>query len=104
MIADQSTTAATYGDEQENIDELARVNVVTGTGFLDSMNDGWNASAGFARTTPSGTVAGSAMGSTGISTTSQIFDRSVFPESDRKIHVQNQDSFTLSALYVLTSI
>jgi len=104
MIADQNTTQATYGDSQEDINELARVNVITGIGFIDPMSDGWNASAGFGRGTPSGTVAGTAMGSTGISATSEIFDRSVFPITDRITHVQNQDSFTLSALYVLTSI
>lgn len=104
MIADQSTTEPTYGDDQTDIDELARVNCVTDTGFLDPMMDGWNASGGFGRGTPTGNVSGSAMGSTSISATSKIFDRSVFPLDDRIEHVQNNDSFTLSALYILTSI
>lgn len=104
MIADQSTTDPTYGDDQSSIDELARVNCVTDTGFLDPMSDGWNASGGFGRGTPTGTVSGTAMGSTALSSTSEIFDRSVFPLDDRIEHEQNRDSFTLSALYILTSI
>lgn len=104
MIADQSTTEPTYGDDQTDIDELARVNCVTDTGFLDPMMDGWNASGGFGRGTPTGTVSGTAMGSTALSSTSEIFDRSVFPLDDRIEHEQNRDSFTLSALYILTSI
>jgi hypothetical protein len=104
MIAGTSTATVLYGDTQTNITELARVNVVTTNGFLDPTVDGWTASGGFARSTISGTVAEIAMGNTNSNSTSLIFDRSLLPFADRIPHVQNQDSFTLSSIYVLTSI
>lgn len=104
MVAGTSTVDPTYGDTMLSVNELARINVITQNGFLDPMNDGWNASGGFERGTPTGIVAEVAMANTSTYATSKIFDRSVLPLADRIDHTQNQDSFTLSAFYILTSI
>lgn len=104
MVAGTSTVPATYGDQMANVTELARVNCITDNGFLDPMVDGWNASGGFVRGTPSGLVSEIAMADTSNYTTSKIFDRSVLPINDRIDHEQNEGSFTLSAFYVVTSI
>lgn len=104
MVAGTSTVQPTYGDTMASVTELARVNVVTDNGFLDPMNDGWNASGGFVRGTPTGIVSEIAMANTDTYITSKIFDRSVLPLADRIDHEQNEDSFTLSAFYIITSI
>lgn len=104
MVAGTSSVPVTYGDTMLSVTELARVNVITDNGFLDPMNDGWNASGGFIRGTPTGTVSEIAMANTSTYSTSKIFDRSVLPLDDRIDHEQNQDSFTLSSFYIITSI
>jgi len=104
MVAGTSTVAPTYGDKMINVTELARVNVITSDGFLDPMNDGWNISGGFIRGTPTGVVAEIATANTSLYETSKIFDRSVLPIADRIDHHQNEDSYTLSAFYIITSI
>ena len=104
MVAGTSTVSPTYGDTMLDVVELSRVNVITADGFLDAMNDGWNISGGFARGTPTGVVSEIATANTSTFDTSKIFDRSVLPLADRIDHEQNEDSFTLSAFYVITSI
>lgn len=104
MVAGTSTVDPTYGDTMINVTELARVNVITQNGFLDPMNDGWSISGGFIRGTPTGIVSEMATANTGTFETSKIFDRSVLPLADRIEHEQNEDSFTLSAFYIITSI
>lgn len=104
MVAGTSSITPTYGDTMFNVTELSRVNCVTDDGFLDAMNDGWNASGGFVRGTPTGIVAEMAMANTSTYATSKIFDRSVLPLGDRIEHQQNEDSFTLSSFYIVTSI
>jgi hypothetical protein len=104
MVAGTSTINPTYGNTMLDVNELARVNVVTDNGFLDPMNDGWSISGGFVRGTPSGVVSEIATANTSTFETSKIFDRSVLPLADRIDHEQNEDSFTLSAFYVVTSI
>ena len=104
MIAGTSTKTATYGDTMDDIIELTRVNVLGTGGFLDPMNDGWNASGSFPRGTPTGTISEIAMANSETAETSLIFDRTLLQFSDRIDHVQNNDSFTLSTLYVITSI
>lgn len=104
MIAGTGIKQVLYGDDMSDMTELARVNVVETDGFLDPTVDGWTASGGFGRSTISGTVSEIAMGSTASSATSLIFDRSLLASADRIEHLQNNDSFTLSSIYVLTSI
>ena len=104
MVAGTSTIEPTYGNTMLDVTELARVNVVIQNGFLDPMNDGWSLSGGFERGTPPGVVSEIATANTGTFETSKIFDRSVLPVSDRIDHEQNEDSFTLSAFYIITSI
>lgn len=104
MVAGKSTVAPTYGDTMLSVNELARVNVVTDNGFLDPMNDGWSISGGFIRGTPTGVVSEISTANTSTFETSKIFDRSVLPIADRIDHQQNEDSFTLSAFYIITSI
>lgn len=104
MIAGTGQKLVLYGDNMTDMTELARVNVVEEDGFLDPTVDGWTASGGFGRSTISGTVSEIAMASTASPSTSLLFDRSVLETSDRIVHDQNQDSFTLSSIYVLTSI
>lgn len=104
MVAGTGTVAVTYGDTMLSVSELARVNVISDNGFLDPMNDGWNISGGFIRGTPTGIVSEIATANTSSFDTSKIFDRSVLPLADRIDHAQNEDSFTLSSFYIITSI
>jgi hypothetical protein len=104
MVAGTGQKLVLYGDDMSDMTELARVNVVEQDGFLDPTVDGWTASGGFGRPTISGTVSEIAMASTALPATSLIFDRSLLETSDRIPHEQNKDSFTLSSIYVLTSI
>lgn len=104
MIAGSGTKAVLYGDDQADITEIRRINVIAADGFLEPNVDGWTASGGFDRPTVSGLVSEIAMGNTATSATSKIFDRSLLPLDDRIQHEQNQDSFTLSSIYVITSI
>lgn len=104
VVAGTSTIQPTYGDTMINVVELARVNAITDNGFLDPMNDGWNTSGGFIRGTATGVVSEIATANTSTFETSKIFDRSVLPLADRIDHHQNEDSFTLSAFYIITSI
>lgn len=104
MVAGTGTISPTYGDTMLDVHELTRVNVVTDDGFLDPMNDGWSTSGGFERGAPTGVVSEIATANTSTFETSKIFDRSVLPLADRIDHHQNEDSFTLSAFYIVTSI
>jgi hypothetical protein len=104
MVAGTGQKLVLYGDNMSDMTELARVNVVEEDGFLDPTVDGWTASGGFGRSTISGTVSEIAMASTALASTSLLFDRSVLETGDRIVHSQNSDSFTLSSIYVLTSI
>jgi hypothetical protein len=104
MVAGTSTVTPTYGDTMASVTELSRVHVINDNGFLDPMNDGWNASGGFIRGVPTGVISEIAMANTGNYDTSRIFDRSILPIADRISHEQNEDSFTLSAFYIVTSI
>lgn len=104
MVAGSSQVAPTYGDTMQSVSEITRVNVINDNGFLDPMNDGWNASGGFVRTSPGGLVTEVAMANTNNYNTSKIFDRTLLPIADRILHEQNEDSYTLSAFYILTSI
>ena len=100
VLAGDGTATALFGDSNLS-NERARVNInAAGIGFLDAFDNGWTISASFPRGTVSFTVA-----ETGTATsTNFLFDRSVFSVADRKVHVQNQDSFTITNMFVLTSI
>ncbi len=107
MVAGENTAPPTYGDRMIDVIEIDRVNVITDAGFLDAMNDGWSASGGFDRGTPtpeSGFVSEIAMADTEDSQTSTLFDMSILPIEDRIPHEQNDGSFSLSVFYVITSI
>lgn len=99
IVAGDGTQIALFGDAALQ-SEKARVNVITGTGFLDNYDNGWTISAGFPRGTVSFTV--SEVGT--VNSSNVMSDRSVFPVANRKIHEQNEDSFTITNIYVLTSI
>lgn len=97
------TADVLFGDDSLET-PLSQINVIQDDGFIDANDNGWTINGQFPRTTPSGVIAEMGSADTGIESTATFFDRAVFSVDDRITHTQNRDSFTLTSIYVLTSV